>query len=498
MSNIPQIPRRKALTSKIGVLGVGHHVYWPQFEGLLDEMKRKQDVLVDKVKSNGVEVIDFGLVDDANSAYAIVPKIKAADLDLLFIDMVTYATSATIGTVFREIDVPMVMVALQPLAAMDYANGNTFTQLCNDDVCSMPEFTGVAMRMGKRVPDLIIGMEEDPIADAEIKEWCSIAKTLHDLQKARIGHMGHVLEAMLDMHADPTALTAAFGCHVVQCEPDDIMKHWGPRGAGTHSNEDSEEVKQMKKTILEFFATPDPVSDPITTKLTDEDLQTAAEVAVALEAFIAEKELDGLAYYYEGEEGTKMRTLVTNLIVGNSLLIGAGFPICGEFDIKTCVAMMIMDRLEIGGSFAELHPIDFKQDTVLVGHDGPHHLNIANQQPVIRSLKKYHGKPGKGASVEFNIKEGPITMLSIGVGPDGKFRFVVAEGESIAGPVPATGNTNTHGKFDPDVRTFLKKWLKAGPTHHFALGIGHHAATIAKIADVLGIEFILTTPETAE
>lgn len=489
MSNIPQIPRRKPLTAKIGVLGVGHHVYWPQFEGLLDEMKRKQDVLIGKVKNNGVEVVDFGLVDDAKSAYAIVPKIKAADLDLLFIDMVTYATSATIGTVFREIDVPMVMVALQPLAAMDYANGNTFTQLCNDDVCSMPEFTGVAMRMGRRVPDLIIGMEEDPIADAEIKEWCSIAKALHDLRQARIGHMGHVLEAMLDMHTDPTALTAAFGCHVVQCEPDDIMKHW--------NKVDNAEVDKMKKQILEFFATPDPVSDPITTKLTDEDLQTAAEVAVALEAFIAEKDLDGLAYYYEAEEGTKMRTLVTNLIVGNSLLIGAGFPMCGEFDIKTCVAMMIMDRLEIGGSFAELHPVDFNQDTVLVGHDGPHHLNIANQQPVVRSLKKYHGKPGKGASVEFNIKEGPITMLSIGIGPDGKFRFVVAEGESIAGPVPPTGNTNTHGKFAPDVRTFLKKWLKAGPTHHFALGIGHHAGTIAKIAEVLDIECILTTPEQA-
>ena len=490
MSNIPQIPRRKPLTAKIGVLGVGHYVYWPQFDGLLEQMKRKQDVLIGKVKSNDVEVIDFGLVDDAKSAYAVVPQIKAADLDLLFIDMVTYATSATIGTVFREIDVPMVMVALQPLAAMDYANGNTFTQLCNDDVCSMPEFTGVAMRMGKRVPDLIIGMEEDPVADAEITEWCSIAKALHDLRKARIGHLGHVLESMLDMHTDPTALTAAFGCHVVQCEPDDIMKHW--KGASSHLKEKAE---AMKKQILDFFATPDPVSDPITTKLTDEDLQTAAEVAVALEAFIAEKELDGLAYYYEAEAGTRMRTLVTNLIVGNSLLISAGFPMCGEFDIKTCIAMLIMDRLEIGGSFAELHPIDFKQDTVLVGHDGPHHLNIANRQPVIRSLKKYHGKPGKGASVEFNIKEGPMTMLSIGVGPNGKFRFVVAEGESIAGPVPPTGNTNTHGKFAPDVRTFLKNWLKAGPTHHFALGIGHHAGTLEKIADILGIEFLLTTPE---
>lgn len=203
------------------------------------------------------------------------------------------------------------------------------------------------------------------------------------------------------------------------------------------------------------------------------------------------KKLDGFAYYYEAAAGTEMRKLVTNFIVGNSLLTGAGFPMCGEFDIKTCIAMLIMDRLEIGGSFAEFHPIDFNRDTVLVGHDGPHHLNIADRKPVLRSLKKYHGKPGSGAGVEFNIKTGPITMLSIGVKADGKFKFVVAEGESVSGPIPPTGNTNTHGKFLPDVRTFLSRWCMEGPTHHFALGIGHHAETIAKVAKSFGVECVV-------
>ena len=153
--------------------------------------------------------------------------------------------------------------------------------------------------------------------------------------------------------------------------------------------------------------------------------------------------------------------------------------------------MLIMDRLDIGGSFAEFHPVDFVQDTVLVGHDGPHHVNIADGKPVIRSLKKFHGKPGSGASVEFKIKVGPITMLSIGVTYEGKFKFVIAEGESIDGPIPPTGNTNTHGKFKPDVRTFLKRWVAEGPTHHFALGIGHHSANLVRVADALGIESVV-------
>ena len=244
-----------------------------------------------------------------------------------------------------------------------------------------------------------------------------------------------------------------------------------------------------------MFDTPDPKSDPITRKLTDEDLHVAAKVSVALDKFVDAKKLDGLAYYYEAEEGSEMRQMVTNFIVGNSLLTAAGFPMCGESDLKTCVAMLIMDRMDIGGSFAEFHPVDFIRDSVLVGHDGPHHINIADKRPVLRSLIKYHGKPGSGAGVEFSIKEGPITMLSIGLKADGKFKFVVAEGQSLKMPIPPTGNTNTHGRFKPDVRTFLLNWVAAGPTHHFALGIGRRAETIKKIANVLHIECAIVAKE---
>jgi L-arabinose isomerase len=206
-------------------------------------------------------------------------------------------------------------------------------------------------------------------------------------------------------------------------------------------------------------------------------------------------QLDGLAYYYEGEPGSPLRDVVTNLIVGNSLLTAAGFPMCGESDLKTCIAMLLMDRIDIGGSFAEFHPVDFREGFVLVGHDGPHHINIADGKPVLRSLLKYHGKPGSGASVEFRIREGPITMLSIGVKADGKFKFVIAEGESVHGPIPATGNTNTRVFFQPDVRTFLKRWVREGPTHHFALGCGHRAATFRRIADALAIESVIIPKE---
>jgi L-arabinose isomerase len=487
----PTIARRKPLTAKAGLLAIGHHVYWPQFDGLMDEMNRKLDDFQGRLEANGLDVASFGMLDCAQKAYDAVPAIKAADIDILFVDMVTYGTSSTFGILCREINVPIVLVAIQPLEAMDYPNGTTFMQLCNDDFCSVPEFTGVAVRFGRRPPPVILGHEgDDPAVEREIKAWCGIAKVLHSLRKSRIGLMGHVLESMLDMHTDPTAITAAFGPHVVLIEANDVYRHY--------REPDSAAVETWKEQILEFFDTPDPKSDPITEKLTERDLDNAARAGVALDQLIADKKLDGFAYYYEGEPGSDLRTLVTNFIVANSLLTGAGFPMCGEFDIKTCIAMMIMDRLDIGGSFAEFHPVDFKLDSVLVGHDGPHHINIAAGKPVIRSLKKYHGKPGSGAGVEFQIKEGPITMLSIGQTADGKFKFVIAEGESAARPIPPTGNTNTHGVFLPDVRTFLKRWVAEGPTHHFALGIGHHAAELVEIAKILGLEYTVVTPEHSE
>jgi L-arabinose isomerase len=476
-----KVERRKPLTADIGIFGVGHRTYWRQYDGLKQELLGYLDVFGKQVEGNDVRVHTFGMADDAESGLAMLRTLKSARLDLVFCDMLTYATSCSWGLIARELDVPMVLVALQPLQAMDYTRACTRMQLANDNICSLPEFAGVAVRMGRRVPPMIIGtLHDDPAASREIARWCSIAKVLHDLKGSRIGLMGHVLESMYDMHTDPTAVSAHFGLHVVQCEPDDVYRHF--------RNVDEGAVRAKSDQVLGFFDTPDPKSDPHTRRLTDSDLAMAARTAVALDRFIDEKKLDGMAYYYEAEEGSEMRRMVTNFIVGNSLLCAAGFPMCGEFDLKTCIAMMIMDRLDIGGSFAEFHPIDFKEGFILVGHDGPHHLNIAEGKPVLRSLLQYHGKPGSGASVEFKIKEGPITMLGIGSTFDGHFKFVIAEGESVRGPIPPTGNTNTRGYFKPDPTTFLQRWLAEGPTHHFALGVGHHAETIRMVGEVLGIE----------
>ena len=476
--------RKYKRNGKIAIFAVAHGVYWEQFPGLLDNMKGFHKTLCDKVAANDVEVLDFGIVDSSEMAFETAEKIRAASPDVVFCNMITYATSSVFAPILKAVDAPMVLVALQPRRAMDYTQANTFMQLENDSICSVPEFTGVAIRYGKKVSDIIIGtLTNDEKADKEIADWCDIAKVLNGLKGARLGLMGHVLEAMYDMHADPTAIAAAFGVHVPLIEIDDLVE--------VYNEATEEEIQEKIELIKAEFDMPDPVSDPVTMKLTDKDLRQAAHSAVALDRLVEKYHLNGMAYYYEGKEGSPQRNVATSLIVGNSILNAQGIPMCGEFDIKTNVAMFIMDRLDIGGSFAELHPFDFDDNVILIGHDGPHHIKIANGKPILRSLSKYHGKPGSGASVEFKLKEGPITMLGITQTADGKFRFIIGEGYSKAGPIPPTGNTNTRGYFPPDTKDFIKRWCMEGPTHHYALGIGHKADVIKKLADVLGIDSVI-------
>ena len=477
------IERIKTGAARIGLFGVGHAVYWGQFDGLKETLLSYHAELVKMIAESGAEVIDYGMVDSNQRAFEVSREAKRDGANVLFCNMLTYATSSVFAPLIREADVPVVLIALQPKSHLDYSRANTREQLENDCICSVPEFTGVAVRMGKKVSDVIIGkLYGDEKARKEILEWCDIARVLHDLHGARFGLMGHVLESMYDMHADPTAVAASFGVHVPLLEIDDVLE--------VYDTVTDEETGSMKQKILEIFDTPDPVSDPLTEKLTEKDLEKAARAAVALDKFVKKYDLSGLAYYYNGLDGSRQRDLVSSFIAGNSILNARGIPMCGEFDIKTLIAMFIMDRLSMGGSFAEFHPFDFDGNFIFVGHDGPHHIAVAEGKPVLRSLKKFHGKPGSGASVEFKLKEGPITIFGITQTRTG-FKFVVGEGESKHGPIPPTGNTNTRGFFPPDTQDFVKRWVMEGPTHHYALGTGHRAETIRKVADALGIECVI-------
>jgi L-arabinose isomerase len=472
--------RRRASTAKIGVFNVGFHRYWPQFPGLCERLEDYRREFEARLSGFGVEVVSAGLVDTVESGRRAGEFFAAQNVDLIFCDVTTYVQSAFVLPVAQRGKGHMVLVGLQPTPGMDPAAATTFEQLAHDNCTSLPELS-YALRRGGLQCEVVFGMlHHDDRAWGIIQDWVLAAKATHALRNARIGLLGHPFEGMLDMNADPTAFDAAFGMHIDMVEMCDLKKRVD---AVTET-----EAAAMQARIEDFFCFPAPGADAIAGRVTPEALDRSARVAVGLEKLVADFGLDGLAHYYRGVDGNEYEQLIAGIIVGASLLTARGVPVAGEGDLKNCVAMMILDRLGAGGSFSELHPADFREDFVFIGHDGPGHIAISNEKPALRGLSLYHGKFGHGVSVEFKVKNGPVTILGLTLGMDSRFRFVAAEGVSVAGSIPATGNTNTRCRFKPDVATFIERWSEAGPTHHFALGIGRQLSCVRKVARLFGLE----------
>lgn len=473
--------QRKHTRARIGIFNVGFHRYWPQFPGLREELDGYRTEFEDSVRNLGVDVISAGLVDTVESGRAAGDFFARNDADLIICFVTTYVQSAFVLPVAQRGKAHMVLVGLQPTKGMDVKHVTTHMQLAHDNCTSLPEIMYALRRCGLRGDTVFGTMHDDPRSANLIREWAFAANAVHALKNARIGLLGHPFEGMLDMNVDPTTFTAAFGMHVEMIEMGDLAKRV--------SDATEEEIGAMTRRIEEFFTFPEPGSDSaIAGKVTPESMRNSARVAVGLEKLVADFQLDGLSHYYRGLPDNNDEFLIANIIVGASLLTAEGIPVAGEGDLKNCVAMLIMDRLHAGGSFCELHPADFNEDFVFVGHDGPGHIGISNELPALRGLNLYHGKFGSGVSVEFKVKNGPITIAGITVRENGKFALIVAEGESLPGGIPETGNTNTRAKFKPDMPTFIENWTGAGVTHHFALGIGRQLGVLKKIGRIMNLE----------
>lgn len=467
---------------RIGIIGMGHFIYWPQFEGLKEELMRKQ-VDFRRYFTDNVELIDLGYADDIDTSYICLKKAQAEDIDALFIMMSTYITSAVVFPFAKYLKVPQVLVGIQPLDRLDYNKTTTYMQLCNDDICSMPEFAGVYERLGAPMPFFLVeaAANEERIKQ-RVGELERAISALAAFKYAKFGYLGHTYDGMYDMNTDPTAFARTFGAHVKMLEMCELAEY--VQGAG------EAEVRAKINEIKSIFDIKEPSNDPLTDYVMDADLEWAARNAVGLDKLIENNGLTALAYFYKGENNNLYERIASNLIIGNSLLTSRGIPLAGEADLKTAASMLIMNRVGGGGSFAELHPFDVVDDVVLIGHDGPHNINISNEKPILRKLKKFHGKPGAGVSVEFKLKTGDISLLSCSVGRDGNLKLVSSIGESCPGAIPQTGNTNTKCHFNMSATEWVEKWCQAGPTHHLALGVGNHAKEIGLYAKMAGIQLI--------
>lgn len=476
------IARVPQVSGRVGLFGIGHEVYWSQFPGLRERLEANTKILASRLESRHIELVMGDLiVDNVSAAARVGDYFRERGVDLVICYLATYATSSLVLPIAQRAGAGMVVAGLQPSPGMDCRTSTTVDQLFHDNVTSLPEICGALIRGGRPPLGVIVGqLHGDARVERELTDWCRVAMLLRSLRDARIGYLGHTYEGMLDMHSDPTMLHAFFGLHVKMLEMCDLH--------ACLERVTSDEVTTMMQAMRQLFKFADPGVDPLTGPVQPEELEWSARVAAALYRLVEEHDLTAMAYYYRGLGGNVYERLAAGMILGNSLLTGRGIPMAGEADLKTCLAMLIMDRLDMGGSFAEFHPVDFEDDAVLIGHDGPAHIRISEGQPVVRDLSVYHGKRGRGLSVEFKVRTGPVTLLGLTQTFDGRVKFVAATGESVAGETPRSGNTNTRARFPMPVAEFIERWSLEGPTHHFALGIGDGIPVLRKLAKALDVE----------
>ena len=472
---------------RVGLFGIGLDTYWPQFPGLEARLQNYLGEVETRLARPGVEVVNLGLIDTPVKAMEAGHNFRRADVDVIFLHVTTYALSSTVLPVVRRAKVPVIILNLAPHAAIDYAVFNALgdrTQMTGEwlaycSACPVPEIANVFGRAGISFHQItgILGetREDDPACWDEVDEWIEAARVQSMMERNRLGLMGHYYNGMLDIYSDLTLQLATFGGHIEILEVDEL--------AALRREVSDEEIAARVAHFRQTFDVQDDCAPA--------ELERAARTSVALDRLVESHDLGSLAYYYMGSGNADNEDTISSIILGTSLLSARGVPVAGEYEVKNAQAMKILDSFGVGGSFTEYYALDFNEDLVLMGHDGPGHIQIAQGQTKVRPLGVYHGKVGRGLSVEMAVERGPVTLLSVVEDPRaGTLKLLVAQGESVPGPILEIGNTNSRYRFSIGARRFVNEWNACGPAHHCAVGVGHIAPKLEKLALLLGIEMV--------
>ena len=466
--------RRPEKSIKVGLVAGGLGTYWPQFPGLLPQLQASAKFVSERIAKLDVELVDVGFISDAQEGAAAAEKLRAAGCDLIVTFLTTYMTASMIVPIAQRSNAPVLVINMQPTEQMDHANFDTGAWLAYCGACPLPEMANAFERAG--VPfRSVSGYLHEERAWKKIDSWIQAAGIRAILRNSRHGIMGHLYPGMLDVSTDMTMVSTHFGGHMEVLEFDDLRVR-----VEKVTEKEIDSVLDEARSIFEIDKT-----------VVEEDFRWAGKVAVGLRQLVDDFDINSLAYYHRGLDGEIHERLGAGMILGCSLLTGAGIPAVGEYELRTSIGMLMLDRMGSGGSFTEFQALNFNAGVVEMGHDGPAHLSISNGKPMLRGLGVYHGKRGFGISVEFDVKHGPVTVFGVTQRKNGTYQFVASEGKVVDGPRLRIGNTTSLVDFGVNPGEWCDSWSATGVPHHWALGTGHRVSELRAVAELLDIEMVV-------
>ncbi len=459
--------------ARVGLFCIGLNTYWEQFDGLKCLVEENYNKIYERMPDS-VDCVSAGLVDSFEKAQNAGRLFGEQQVDLVFCYSATYSPSSNVLPVFQKLDVPVIVLNLQPRQSENFGQLKEIGQWLGTLSCAAaPEVTAVLLKKGLKFSVVTGSIQDEQVTD-EIEQWCRVANVRANLNDCKLGLIGHAYPGMMDLYVDETKIYNEMGVFTEFVELHQIKNEL--------ETVSEEAITYFKNMILERFELDVDENAP--------EFVNLCRSCAAVWKFTQEKRLDAIAMHYAGETEGEYQPIVGPMNIIFSLLMAMDIPCCVEGDIKTTIAMLILKVISQCCATAELYGMDLDDDICLIGHSGSSDFALSDKKPVLKESEVFHGKSGKGYLTQFFVKEGEVTLLALSEDDKGNYRMITAVGRSEDGDILMLGDTNTRVRFSMPIREFINKWCNAGPSHHFALTVGNYVDLIKKTGYMCGLDVI--------
>ena len=410
------------------------------------------------------------LVEEEYQAEAAAQRFNSEGVDLIIAVEVAYTKGLVPIRCFLNTTAPVLVWNTQQIEFLP-ENADFDLIMLNSGMAGVPEMTSALLRL-KRPFWMVTSMMDDLSGQKKLAEYIAAAGVVRRLKTARIAVFGHAFEGMSDLMIDQLNLRQFVGPVCWPVEPEKVSVAMGEISEA--------DLKMLIRSETERYKI---------------DMDAAAfahscRLALALEKVTRDGKFDAVASFDQVWLTDPRVGIIPAYATGR--LCEIGLPCSTEADITTVTAMLMLQELAGKATFLENYVIDFKQDAMILSHDGHGNPALA-AKPADVTVKHsiyYRGVNGFGASFEYAYAPGPVTNLAL-VNVGGRWRLNIAEGESMAiKPRPVAAPQMLFKPKNLHIQEWCDAWCKAGSPHHMALAYGHLSRQIKTYAEMQGLEVV--------